>query len=35
MKQIVFWIKISFAGGIIAEIAAKVVGVLDTLPWEN
>lgn len=35
MKQIAFWIGISFAGGIVAEIAAKAVGVLDTLPWEN
>jgi hypothetical protein len=35
LKQIAFWIGISFAGGIVAEIAAKAVGVLDTLPWEN
>jgi hypothetical protein len=35
MKQIAFWNRISFDEGIIAEIEAKRVGVLDTLPWEN
>ena len=35
MKQIGFWITISFAGGIVAELAAKTAGVFDTLPWEK
>ena len=34
-QQIGFWIGISFAGAIVAEIAAKAAGILDTLPWEN
>lgn len=35
LQQIGFWIGVSFAGGIVAEIAAKAVGVFETLPWEN
>lgn len=35
LQQIGFWIGISFAGGIVAEIAAKAAGVFDTLPWEQ
>jgi len=34
VQQIGFWIGISFAGGIVAEIAAKAAGVFDTVPWE-
>ncbi len=34
LQQIGFWIGVSFAGGIVAEIAAKASGIFDTLPWE-
>ncbi len=33
-QQIGFWICVSFAGGIFAEIAAKAANVVETLPWE-
>ena len=35
MQQLGFWIGISFAGGIVAEIAVKAAGVFETLPWEQ
>ena len=35
IQQIGFWLGISFAGGIVAEIAAKAAGAITTLPWEN
>mmetsp|Transcript_12646 Transcript_12646/g.20638 ORF Transcript_12646/g.20638 Transcript_12646/m.20638 type:complete len:203 (-) Transcript_12646:227-835(-) len=34
MQQVGFWIGVSFAGGIVAEVAAKAANVVDTLPWE-
>ena len=34
MQQIGFWIGVSFAGGIVAEVAAKASNVVETLPWE-
>lgn len=33
-QQIGFWICVSFAGGIFAELAAKAANVVDKLPWE-
>ena len=34
MQQIGFWIGVSFAGGVMAEVAAKAANVVETLPWE-
>ena len=34
IKQLGFWVGISFAGGVVAEMAAKASNVIDTLPWE-
>ena len=34
-QQIGFWICVSFAGGIFAELAAKAAGVVEKLPWQN
>ena len=34
LQQIGFWSSISFAGGIVAEIATKAAGIFDTVPWE-
>ena len=35
LGQVGYWILVSFAGGILAEIAAKGAGVIETLPWEG
>ncbi len=35
LQQIGFWIGISFAGGLVAEIAAKAAGIFERLPWEK
>lgn len=34
MQNVGFWIGVSFAGGVVAELAAKASNVIDTLPWE-
>lgn len=34
IQQLGFWIGVSFAGGVVAEMAAKASNVIDTLPWE-
>ena len=34
MQQVGFWIGVSFAGGIVAEVAAKASNVIEALPWE-
>lgn len=34
LQQVGFWIGVSLAGGVVAEIAAKAANVVDTLPWE-
>ena len=34
MQQVGFWIGVSLAGGVLAEISAKAANVVDTLPWE-
>ena len=33
-QQIGFWILVSFAGGILAELSAKAASVVEKLPWE-
>lgn len=33
-QQVGFWIGVSLAGGVVAEVAAKAADVVDTLPWE-
>jgi parvulin-like peptidyl-prolyl isomerase len=35
LQQVGFWIAVSFAGGIVAEVAAKAANVLEKLPWEQ
>ena len=34
LQNVGFWIGVSFAGGVVAELAAKASNVIDTLPWE-
>eukprot|EP00581_Thalassiosira_minuscula_P015583 CAMPEP_0183731958 /NCGR_PEP_ID=MMETSP0737-20130205/37006_1 /TAXON_ID=385413 /ORGANISM="Thalassiosira miniscula, Strain CCMP1093" /LENGTH=239 /DNA_ID=CAMNT_0025964827 /DNA_START=115 /DNA_END=834 /DNA_ORIENTATION=- len=34
MQQVGFWMGVTLAGGVVAEIAAKAANVVDTLPWE-
>ncbi|KAL9185608.1 hypothetical protein ACHAXT_003385 [Thalassiosira profunda] len=34
MQQIGFWMGVSLAGGVVAEMAAKASNVVDTRPWE-
>ncbi|KAL7525531.1 hypothetical protein ACHAWF_001403 [Thalassiosira exigua] len=34
LQQVGFWIGVSLAGGVVAEIAAKTAHVIETLPWE-
>ncbi|KAL7428006.1 hypothetical protein ACHAXM_001089 [Skeletonema potamos] len=34
LQQIGFWLGVSLAGGVLAEVAAKTANVIDTLPWE-
>lgn len=34
LQQVGFWMAVSIADGIVAEIAAKAVNVVDELPWE-
>ena len=34
LQQIGFWVGVSLAGGIVAEVAAKAAGVVDRLPWD-
>jgi hypothetical protein len=34
LQQIGFWMGVSLAGGVLAELAAKTANVIDTLPWE-
>ena len=33
-QQVGFWMGVTLAGGIVAEMAAKTANVIDTLPWE-
>lgn len=35
IQQIGFWIAVAFAGGVVAEIAAKAVNIVDSYPWES
>ena len=35
LTQVAFWIITSLAGGLLAEVAAKAAGVMETLPWEE
>jgi len=34
LQQVGFWMGVSLAGGVMAEIAAKAANVVETLPWE-
>mmetsp|Transcript_36989 Transcript_36989/g.66555 ORF Transcript_36989/g.66555 Transcript_36989/m.66555 type:complete len:224 (+) Transcript_36989:183-854(+) len=34
VQQVGFWFGVTFAGGVVAEVAAKAANVVDTLPWE-
>lgn len=34
LQQLGFWMGVSLAGGIVAEVAAKAADVIDRLPWE-
>jgi len=34
LQQVGFWIGVSLAGGVVAEVAAKTANIVDTLPWE-
>ena len=34
LQQVGFWMGVSLAGGVMAEVAAKTANVIDTLPWE-
>mmetsp|Transcript_2753 Transcript_2753/g.4021 ORF Transcript_2753/g.4021 Transcript_2753/m.4021 type:complete len:265 (-) Transcript_2753:92-886(-) len=34
LQQVGFWMGVSLAGGVLAEVAAKAANVVDTLPWE-
>ena len=34
LQQVGFWMGVSLAGGVLAEVAAKAAGVMETLPWE-
>ena len=34
LQQIGFWMGVSLAGGVVAEVAAKAANVVGTLPWE-
>ena len=34
LQQVGFWLGVTFAGGALAEIAAKAADVVDTVPWE-
>ena len=34
LQQMGFWIAVSFAGGMLAEVAARAANVEDKLPWE-
>lgn len=35
LNQVAFWILTSLAGGLLAEVAAKAAGVIETLPFED
>ena len=35
LQQFGFWIGVSLAGGIAAELAAKAANVIETLPWDS
>ena len=34
LQQVGFWMAVTFAGGVVAEIAAKAAHVVEELPWE-
>ncbi len=34
LQQVGFWMGVSLAGGVMAEVAAKAANVVQTLPWE-
>ena len=34
LQQVGFWMGVSLAGGVLAEVAAKTANVIDTLPFE-
>ena len=34
MQQVGFWVAVSLAGGVVAEISAKAATVITKLPWE-
>lgn len=34
LQQVGFWMGVSLAGGVMAEVAAKAANVIETLPWE-
>jgi hypothetical protein len=34
LQQIGFWVGVSLAGGIVAEMAAKAADVVESLPWD-
>jgi hypothetical protein len=35
LQKVGFWIWVSLAGGIAAELAAKAANVVETLPWDS
>jgi len=34
LQQLGFWMGVSLAGGVIAEVAAKAADVVESLPWK-
>ena len=34
MGQVGYWMGVTLAGGVLAEVAAKAANVVDSLPWE-
>lgn len=34
LQQFGFWIAVYFAAGVMAEVAAKLAGISDSIPWE-
>ncbi|KAL7529200.1 hypothetical protein ACHAXR_002844 [Thalassiosira sp. AJA248-18] len=34
LQQVGFWVGVSLAGGVVAEMAAKAANVIDSVPWE-
>ena len=34
LQQVGFWIAVTLAGGVVAEIAAKTANIVETTPWE-